>query len=136
MKMKVKNRSLILIILCVAIFSSGCSMIPMQTKPVQVKTIAEPLPIYHPPLPMELQLVDVDWVVLNPELMQEYLNEQENGSAPRKAYYSLTSKEYENLSMNMADLKRYLRDILAINEYYRQYGRPEEEDEELPKKQK
>ena len=109
-------------------------MIPMQTKPVQVKTIAEPMPIYHPPLPMELQLVDVDWLVLNPELMQEYLDNLENGSAPRKAYYGLTSKEYENLSMNMAEIKRYLRDILAINEYYRQYGEEEEEDEKLPKK--
>ena len=112
---------------------SGCSMIPMQTKPVEVKRIAEPMPIYHPPLPLELQLVDIDWLVLNPELMQEYLDDLENGSAPRKAYYALTSKEYENLSMNMADIKRYLRDIIAINEYYRSIGKEEEEDPDLKK---
>ena len=49
-------------------------MIPSQTKPVEVMTIAKPAPLYHPPLPMELQLVDIDWEVLTPELMAEYLN--------------------------------------------------------------
>ena len=77
--------------------------------------------------------MDIDWLVLNPELMQQYLDELEQGSAPRKAYYSLTSKEYENLSMNMAEIKRYLRDIIAINEYYRSIGKEEEEDPDLKK---
>lgn len=105
----------------------GCSMIPTQTKPVEVVTIAEPMPIYHPPLPLEVQLVDVDWTVLTPELMAEYLKLLEEGAAPQTAYYALTSKEYENLSMNMAELKRYLKDSLHIIEFYREYGKEEEE---------
>jgi len=102
-------------------------MIPTQTKPVEVVTIAEPMPIYHPPLPLEVQLVDVDWTVLTPDLMAEYLKMLEEGSAPQTAYYALTSKEYENLSMNMAELKRYLKDSLHIIEFYREYGKEEEE---------
>lgn len=105
----------------------GCSMIPTQTKPVEVVTIAEPMPIYHPPLPLEVQLVDVDWTVLTPDLMAEYLKLLEEGAAPQTAYYALTSKEYENLSMNMAELKRYLKDSLHIIEFYREYGKEEEE---------
>ena len=93
----------------------------MQSKPVEVVTIAEPMPMYHPPLPMEVQLVDIDWEILTPELMQEYLNQIDNGSAPETAYYSLTSKDYENLSMNMAEVKRYIRDTLSIIEFYREY---------------
>ena len=96
-------------------------MLPSSVKPVEVITIAESIPMYHPPLPLEVQLVDVDWSVLTPELMQEYLLALEKGSAPRSAYYSLTTKEYENLSMNMAELKRYLKDSLHIIEYYREY---------------
>ena len=107
---------------------SGCSMIPSQTKPVEVVTIAERIPMYHPPLPLEVQLVDVDWTVLTPELMEEYLQRIEAGEAPRSAYYALTTKEYENLSMNMAELKRYLKDTLHIIEFYREYE--DEEDEE------
>jgi len=104
-------------------------MLPSSVKPVEVLTIAEPIPMYHPPLPLEVQLVDVDWSVLTPELMQEYLLALEEGSAPRSAYYSLTTKEYENLSMNMAELKRYLKDSLHIIEYYREYGDEEETDD-------
>tara|TARA_R100000742_G_C4221264_1_gene44989 strand:- start:114 stop:428 length:315 start_codon:yes stop_codon:yes gene_type:complete len=103
-------------------------MLPSSVKPVEVITIAEPIPMYHPPLPLEVQLVDVDWSVLTPELMQEYLLALEEGSAPRSAYYSLTTKEYENLSMNMAELKRYLKDSLHIIEYYREYGDEDAED--------
>ena len=87
-------------------------MMPQQTRPVEVVTIAEPPPMYPPPLPLELQLVDIDWEILTPELMEEYLKQLEDGSAPPTAYYSLTSKDYENLSMNMAELKRYLREVL------------------------
>ncbi len=108
--------------------TTGCSMIPSQTKPVEVRTISEPIPMYHPPLPIEVQLVDVDWTVLTPDLMTQYLIDLENGSAPKTAYYSLTTKEYENLSMNMAELKRYLKDSLHIIEFYREYDNDEKED--------
>jgi len=101
----------------------------LSTKPVEVVTIAEPVPMYHPPLPLELQLVDIDWQVLSPEILQEYLSDLESGSAPPTAFYSLTSKEYENLSMNMAEIKRYLRDTLSIVEYYRNYDKPKESKE-------
>ena len=96
-------------------------MIPQRPDPVEVIRIAEPPPMYHPPLPLEVQLVDIDWEILTPELMEEYLKQLEEGTAPATAYYSLTSKDYENLSMNMAELKRYLRDILNVVEYYKEY---------------
>jgi len=100
-------------------------MIP-TAQPVKVVTIAEPVPMYHPPLPLELGMVDIDWEILTPMLMNEYLASYEDGSAPATAYYTLTSKEYENLSMNMAEIKRYLRDTLSIIKFYREYD--EEKD--------
>lgn len=112
---------------------TGCSMIPTQTKPVEVVTIAERPPMYHPPLPLELQLVDIDWEVMTPELMEQYLKDIEEGNAPRKAYYSLSSKDYENLSMNMAEITRYLKETLGIIEFYREYDK-EEDEEEKPTK--
>ena len=111
----------------------SCSMIPSQTKPVEVVTIAERMPMYHPPLPLEVELLDVDWTVLTPELMEEYLQRIEAGEAPRSAYYALTTKEYENLSMNMAELKRYLKDTLHIIEFYREYEDDEDEENKQTK---
>lgn len=122
-----------ILILSLTILATGCSMMPQQTRPVEVVTIAEPPPMYHPPLPLELQLVDIDWEILTPELMEVYLKQLEDGSAPPTAYYSLTSKDYENLSMNMAELKRYLREVLGIVEFYREYDTDPEEEEKTTK---
>ena len=122
---KIINSIVMLIIL------TNCSMIPTSTKPVEVVTIAEPVPMYHPPLPLEVQMVDIDWEILTPEIMKEYLEDYENGSAPAIAYYSLTSKEYENLSMNMADIKRYLRDTLSIVKFYRDYDKKDNPEEKV-----
>ena len=106
-------------------------MIPTSTKPVEVITIAEPVPMYHPPLPLEVQLVDIDWEILTPMLMNEYLASYEDGSAPATAYYTLTSKEYENLSMNMAEIKRYLRDTLSVIKFYREYDKKDNNEEKV-----
>ena len=124
--MKVKS---IILISCLFVIAN-CSMMP-TAKPVEVVTIAEPVPLYHPPLPLEVGLVDIDWEILTPDLMKEYLENYKNGSAPAIAYYSLTSKEYENLSMNMAEIKRYLRDTLSIVKYYRDYDKKDNEEEKV-----
>jgi len=64
---------------------SGCSLM-QPVKPVEVKTIAERPPMYHPPLPMEMQLTDIQFEVLTPDIMQEYLLSVEEGNAPAKPY--------------------------------------------------
>tara|TARA_X000001388_G_C2217287_1_gene117780 strand:- start:10 stop:378 length:369 start_codon:yes stop_codon:yes gene_type:complete len=109
---------------------SGCSLIPSQTKPVEVVSIAAMPNIYHPPLPLELQLVDIDWTIFTPELMEEYLANVEKGEAPAMAFYTLSTKDYQNLSMNTADQKRYLKEILSIVEYYRSLDKKEGDEDE------
>ena len=112
--------SLLLILLLV----SGCSMfgssrdIP-EVAPVEVVTVVKKAPTYHPPLPNEIDPVPVEWTVLNPELMQGYLDDLNEGNAPTNVWYALTTKGYENLSTNMAEVKRYLRQVLSILKYYR-----------------
>jgi|TARA_R110002020_G_scaffold120813_3_gene275130 hypothetical protein len=116
----------ILISLGALIAVSGCSLIP-TVKPVDVNTIALPAPMYHPPLPMEIQATEVLFEVLTPEIMEEYLQLVKDGKAPAVAYYALTTQQYENLSMNMAEITRYTRNILAIVDYYREYDKEEED---------
>mgnify|MGYP003134765518 FL=1 len=121
----------ILLTASLIILMAGCSLFPIggtRTKPVEVVNIEERPPMFHPPLPMEMQLVAVDWEILTPEILQEYLKLVEEGKAPRQAYYALTTKDYENISNNMAEIRRYTRDILAIVEYYRSLDDEEEDD--------
>ena len=121
----------ILLTASLIIVMAGCSLFPIggtRTKPVEGVNIEERPPMFHPPLPMEMQLVAVDWEILTPEILQEYLKLVEEGKAPRQAYYALTTKDYENISNNMAEIRRYTRDILAIVEYYRSLDDEEEDD--------
>ena len=106
---------------------ASCSLMQSSIKPVQVKSIAERPPMYHPPLPYPMSLSEVDWEIMTPELMEQYLQNLENGDAPRRAYYSLSSKEYENLSMEMAEITRWCIDILSIIKYYREYDKPKKD---------
>ena len=117
------------LILSLALIASGCSMIQPKAKPVSVTTIAKQQPMYHPPLPMEVQMDPVDWEILTPDSIQLYLDNLKKGEAPRRAFYSLSSKEYENLSMDMADITRYITEILGIIKFYRDYDKEEEEEE-------
>lgn len=114
-----------LLLISLSIFMASCSMM-QSVKPVEVRKIAERPPMYHPPLPYPMSLSEVDWEIMTPELMEQYLQNLENGDAPRRAYYSLSSKEYENLSMDMAEITRWSKDILSIIKYYREYDKPKE----------
>ena len=119
-----------LLLISLSFMMASCSLMQSSVKPVQVKSIAERPPMYHPPLPYPMSLSEVDWEVMTPELMEQYLQNLQNGDAPRRAYYSLSSKEYENLSMDMAEVTRYTKDILSIIKYYREYDKQEEKADE------
>ena len=86
---------------------------------VEVVTIEKPAPMYHPPLPPRIKSMPVEWKILTPDTMEEYLNDLKAGEAPVNAWYSLTTKGYENISNNMAQIQRYIKQVLSIVEYYR-----------------
>jgi predicted transcriptional regulator len=103
---------------------SGCGLIGREpyipeTKPVEVVTVIKPTAVYHPALPNAISTLPVEWKVLTPQTMQEYLDDLEEGNAPTNAYYGLSTKGYENLSANMAEVKRYIRQVLTIVQYYK-----------------
>ena len=113
---------------------SGCSILGSgrdipEVKPVEVVTVVKKAPTYHPPLPNQIEPVPVEWTVLNPELMQEYLDDLNEGKAPTNAWYALTTKGYENLATNMAEVKRYLRQVLSILKYYREQDTQQEAED-------
>ena len=116
-----------LLLISLSLMMASCSLMQSSIKPVQVKSIAERPPMYHPPLPYPMSLSEVDWEIMTPQLMEQYLQNLENGDAPRRAYYSLSSKEYENLSMDMAEITRWSKDILSIIKYYREYDKPKKD---------
>ena len=117
------------LVLITSVLIAGCSLFPNAVEPVEVVTIAERPPMWHPPMPLEMQLQAVEFEVLTPDLMQEYLALIAENKAPRKPYYALTTQQYENLSLNMGEIKRYIKNILSIIKFYRDYDKQDEGDE-------
>ena len=123
-----------LLLLTVLLLVSGCSILGSgrnvpDVKPVEVVTVVKKAPMYHPPLPNNIESVPVEWTVLNPELMQAYLDDLNEGNAPTNVWYALTTKGYENLSINMAEVKRYLRQVISIVKYYKELDEESSKDE-------
>jgi len=123
-----------LLLLAVLLLVSGCSILGSgrdipEVKPVEVVTVVKKAPMYHPPLPNNIESVPVEWTVLNPELMQAYLDDLSEGNAPTNVWYALTTKGYENLSINMAEVKRYLRQVISIVKYYKELDEESSKDE-------
>jgi len=73
-----------------------------------------------------VSFTEVKWKVLTPNTMEAYLADLESGEASVSAYYGLTTQGYENLSNNIADLKRYLSQLKSIVKYYREIDEEKE----------
>ena len=74
-----------LLILLILLSISGCTSFSLfgerkaqtmapETKPVEVITVTRTAPIYHPPLPESIESASVEWRILSPDIMQQYLN--------------------------------------------------------------
>ena len=95
---------------------------------MEIVTITEPAPMYHPTLPEGVNPAEIEWIVLNPSVMREYIENYDAGDAPAVAYYGLTAQAYENLANNLADIRRYIRQTLNIILYYRENDPTREEE--------
>jgi len=99
-------------------FLSSCSSAP---KPIEVKTvpIERPAPVIQEPDPVALR--DIKWYIVTeenfPQLMEEFKSKNIN-----PVLFALTDDGYEALSLNFADIKRYIDDkngvLLGYKEYY------------------
>ena len=128
--MNLKLLPILLLIIC-----SGCSLLGSkpyvpEVKPVEVVTITKPAAVYHPPLPNKVSTKPVEWTVITPSTMTEYLNDLEKGEAPTNVYYGVSPMGYENLALNMAELKRYIRQVLSIINYYQDLNKTDTGEEE------
>jgi hypothetical protein len=122
------NAKSLSILLASSILLGGCTTLGFgpSVDPIEVKTVAvakEPLSL---PDPRVVKPKNVEWFIITPENVEEVLAELSD-----KGYdvvlYGLTDDGYENLSMNMAQLRAYIVQQKEIIRLYREYYEPEKE---------
>lgn len=114
--------------------SSGCSMLrpePVEkiiTKEVLVKKL--PLNIKNPE-PIDWQ--GVKWMIITPETYNDRVEElKQDGKS--LAIFALDKDSYEAISINMAEILKYLEEQNFILAQYREYYESEDESKESEEK--
>ena len=74
--------------------------------------------------PKPINLTDTRLYVVNSQNLEEFLEEFEavNGN---RAFVAFSVKDYENLSLNIAELRRYIEQQKEIIVYYEEAVKPE-----------
>ena len=70
--------------------------------------------------------------VVNEDNFEEF-KEQFYAKNGKTAWIAISVKDYENLSLNFAELRRYIEQQKEIIVYYEEAVKPEEEVDSLPK---
>ena len=91
----------------------GCSSTPEIVTRTIIKT--QEIPLRTAPRPIKLN--DVRWYAITSDNVEEFLSEYErkNGAV---AVIATSVIGYENLSLNLSEIKRYIEQQQAIIDYY------------------
>jgi hypothetical protein len=118
-------RQIKLLVLIMALFSvmgATCTKKPTPTVDrVEIQKNYVPVEILHPPLPEAISWEEFEWVVLTPQILRKMLKEYDDGKLPEKelVFFGITPEGYEHLSVNMADIIRYIEGQKSVIMYYK-----------------
>jgi len=117
-----------LVVMAILLFLTGCSSfrepevkIVTQIEKTTVPTVARPKPV---------DLVDTRVYVVTKDNYDSFVEEftAEHGEL---AYVVLSMKDYENLAINIADLRRYIEQQTEIIVYYEEAVKPKDPEKTL-----
>ena len=104
-------------ILMTLMMVSSCSLFPSKQN-VQITTKALERQIAQPVMPREIDLKEPYWYVVSDKNIEEFLQrvEKEHGQV---VFFAMSVPDYEIMSYNMQELKRYINELKQVVVYYR-----------------
>ena len=121
------NFGIISSLLLATLLLSSCSSFRADPE-IKIVTKIEKTVVPIVPMPKPVQMNDIKIYVVSPnENLEEFKKEFEakNGG---DAYIAISIKDYENLSNNFAELRRYIEQQKAIIVYYEEAVKPLDTD--------
>jgi hypothetical protein len=124
MRWKLLRASLLLLLLSSL---TACSLFSKPEKVVvtQVEYVERTIPIQ--PRPKPVTLYDIEFYAVTEENLDEFLErfEKENGDI---VFFAISVPDYENISLNMGELRRFIEQQKSIILYYEENANRKEED--------
>tara|TARA_B100000963_G_scaffold129036_1_gene112579 strand:- start:1207 stop:1584 length:378 start_codon:yes stop_codon:yes gene_type:complete len=117
----VLKQTAVALIVLMTVYS--CSLIPKQ-----VDVISKPIDrqIAQPILPRGIDLKEPYWYVVSEKNIDEFLDKLKKEEG-RIVFVAMSIPDYELMSYNMQELKRYINELKEVVVYYRKVTTKEEE---------
>jgi hypothetical protein len=104
-------------------FLSNCSIFSSEPLPppepkviVETKFVKTNIPLQ--PRPKPLKMNNLEWYVVTEDNMDTFFQNLKKKQNEVVVFFAITPKGYENLSINVSDIKRYIIQQKEIIEYY------------------
>ena len=111
----------------ILMLACSCSLIPTK----QIEITAKPMDrtIVQPVMPREIDLKEPLWIAVTPDNWEEQLAfiEKQEGEI---LFLAMTIPDYEVMSYNMQEIKRYITELKDVVVYYRKVTTKQEKEDE------
>lgn len=107
--------SRISIVLILAVLLSACGTnrsVTVSSRPIEIEVSRAADPAAVTMLPVNLRVV-------TRETAGAFMTELESSQGNTPVFIAMTTRDYENMALNLADLRRYIEQQRAIISYYR-----------------
>jgi|TARA_B110000858_G_C17377001_1_gene282035 hypothetical protein len=104
---------------------SSCSLLP--TREIQVTAKPMERTIVQPIMPREISLSTPTFIVVTPDNWEEQLARIEDQEG-EILFLAMTVPDYEVMSMNIQELKRYITELKDVVVYYRKVTSPKKDE--------
>jgi hypothetical protein len=115
--MELKKHLMTSSLLLATLLLTGCSFLSKPEEVVVVRTVVEKPQIPLQPKARPVELNDVKFYVVTRDNLEEFLQEfdEVNGDT---VFVAMSVPHYESLSLNLAEIRRYLKQQDSIVVYY------------------
>jgi hypothetical protein len=118
------------LLLVMTLLLSSCSTFRQEPEIIiQTKIVEKTIPVVQHPKPVRLN--DVKIYVVSPEDNFEEFVKEYSAKNGADSYIAISVKDYENLSLNFAELRRYIEQQKQIIVYYEKAVAPTEVGDDI-----
>jgi uncharacterized protein YcfL len=95
---------------------AGCNSVqPASTVAPQLEVSA--------PVPQQINTLPVEWKVLNKSELKKLVAELDKNQDPNYSVFVLTPQGFQNLSLNLTEMKRYIQEQQEAIKFYKKINR-------------
>jgi hypothetical protein len=106
-----------LIIALLILTMTGCSVFRKPEEVVVTNTVIKAPDIPLQPSPRPINMIDIKWYTVTTDNIDEFEKNFENDNGDL-VFFAISVPHYQNLSLNLAEIRRYIEQQQSIIIYY------------------